>query len=205
MGKAARNKKNSKHKKTTRRFMLESRDPAAEGSFAAGGEINRIHEVNRFLLDMLTTGDEIWADLDLIGGVNRLTPREFDLAVDSLLHDPKIATFRTEGGHTMRGYIAGRIAEGSLDAEYIPALIIVEFHARALINALYQVHEAFGYSLGASEFNQVSNAVGSYMGALAAQFPDLNFAEIERAAEEKARWRAADVLLHAVAFPSAAA
>ncbi|MEV8265188.1 hypothetical protein AB0P00_13655 [Microbacterium sp. NPDC077057] len=204
MGKAARNKKNSKNKKTVRSFVREGRDPAAEGSFAAGGEVTRFHEVNKFLLDMLTSGDEFWVDLDRLGRVDRPTPPDFDLAVNSLLDHPKVATFRTDGGHTMRGYINGRMAEQSLDAEYIPALIIVEFHARALINALYQVHAAFGHRLNASEFDQVSNGISSYMRQLAAPFPELDFAEIERVAVQKARWRGADVLLHTVVFPKAA-
>lgn len=204
MGKAARNKRNGKSAKAARPFMREGRDLAAEGSFAAGGEITRFHEVNKFLLDMLTNGDEIWTDLDRFGKADMSKPVDFELAVNSLLDDPKVASFRTQSGHTMRGYINGRIAEKSLDAEYIPALIIVEFYARVLINALHQVHEAFGDALGATEFDQVLSAVGNHMRVLAAQFPELDFAEIERTASQKARWRATGVLLKEVAFPEAA-
>lgn len=204
MGKAARNKKNRKITPAAPRIKRVSVDPAPEGSFAAGGRITRIYEVNKFHIDTMTNGDEAWAELSSFGAVTSLSTSDYEAEVEALLRHPKISEFRTEGGHPMRGYIAGRKVEGSLTEEFVPALILVEFQARALINAVHAFHRQTGQLVDLQVFDQINSVVASSLRQLATPFTGLNVSEIEKTASLKARWRGVDVVRHEVAFPPAA-
>jgi hypothetical protein len=202
MGKAARNKRDRQHTSKAPSASMSPRDPSYPGTFAATGVPSRAHPKNLFFIYKQSDDDSYWMDLARVGEV-RPTEASGQL-IEDLLDHPLVASFRTESGCTMRQYIHGRRIEDSLDGKYAPALILLEFHSRALINGLFSVHKQVGGALDASIFDQVRSAVRARIAELVSPFPELDFREIEESAIQKARLCAKDVLLDEVAFRAAA-
>ena len=193
MGKAARNKKNRNHKKLKNAippFVRVPRDPGPVGTFVETDSPTRPHMKNEFFVHGFSGAAEMWHPLGGIGAVKDDADAGHRMIL--MLAHPLMQTYRTGTGLNMAQYLERRVDEGSLDDEFLPALTLLEFASRAMINAYYSAHRQMGM-LGLEAFDQIWMAVLGRLAPLFEIFPELNFNEIGVVAVMKARLTAEEI------------